>query len=201
VAAHIRAAVPADCALPVEVHCQDEARFGLKPTQRRRITACGVKPVGAGQHGAANTWVDSTAAPASGDRFTLILPKRNTPNMQVFIDAFAAAKPLTFNVLLLDNRAVHPPERLCLPANVALGFLPPYSPELNPVERVWQDVRSRMAWHLFDDLDALEDALCRQLDHYTPLVVQSVTSDPSLRQAIDAVGPWPHAAKLAECSN
>jgi hypothetical protein len=200
VAEHIRAAVPVDCSLPVTVHCQGEARFGLKTTQRRRITAGGVKPVGTCQHGYANTWRYGTVAPASGDRLTLILPKLNTTNMQVFIDAFAVAFPSTFNVLLLDNSAVHTTERLRLPANVALVFLPPYSPELNPVERLWQDLRGRMAWRLCNDLDALEGALCTQLDHYTPSVVQSLTSYPYLCQVIDEVGPWPHAADFAECS-
>lgn len=142
-----------------------------------------------------------TVAPASGDCFTLILPKLNTTNMQIFIDAFARAYPSTFNVLLLDNSAVHTTERLRLPANVALVFLPPYSPELNPAERLWQELRARMAWRLFDDLDALEAEVCTQLDHFTPSVVQSLTSYPYLRQAIDQLGPFPHAANLAECSN
>lgn len=194
----IRAAVPADCSLPVEIHCQDEARFGLKTTRRRRITARGVKPMGTCQHSYANTWVFGTVAPASGDCFTLILPKLNTTNMQVFIDAFARAYPSTFNVLLLDNSATHTTERLRLPANVALVFLPPYSPELNPVERLWQELRARLAWRLFDDLDALEAEVCTQLDHFTPSVVQSLTCYPYLRQAIDEIGPFPHAA-IAEC--
>jgi len=103
-----------------------------------------VKPVGTCQYGYANTWRFGTVAPASGDAFTLIVPKLNTTNMQIFMDAFAAANPLTFNVLLLDISAVHMTERLRLPANVALVFLPPYSPELNPVERLWQDLRGRM---------------------------------------------------------
>lgn len=197
----IRAAVPADCPLPVEIHCQDAARFGLKTTPRWRITARGVKPMGTCQHGYAHTWLYGTVAPASGDRFSLILPKLNTATMHVFIDAFAAANALTFNVLLLDNSAVHTTERLKLPANVALVFLPPYSPELNPVERLWQDLRGRMAWRIFDDLAALEAELCDQLGHDTPSVVQSLTGYPDLRQAIDEVGPWPHAADLAEYPN
>lgn len=142
-----------------------------------------------------------TVAPASGDCFTLILPKLNTTNMQIFIDAFARAYPSTFNVVVLDNSAVHTTERLRLPANVALVFLPPYSPELNPAERLWQELRARMAWRLFDDLDALEMELCTQLDHFTPSVVQSLTSYPYVRQAIDQLGPFPHAANLAEYSN
>lgn len=157
--------------------------------------------MGTCQHAYANTWLYGTVAPASGDAFTLILPKLNTTNMQVFIDAFAAAYPSTFNVLLLDNSAVHTTERLRLPANVALVFLPPYSPELNPVERLWQDLRGRMAWRIFDDLDGLEAELCTQLAHYTPSLVQSLTSYPYLRQVIDDLGPWPRADKLAKCSN
>ncbi|NJN15451.1 MAG: IS630 family transposase [Oscillochloris sp.] len=200
-AEHIRAAVPPDCALPVEIHCQDEARFGLKTTQRRRITARGVTPIGIAQHRYANTWLYGTVAPASGDAFTLILPKLNTTNMQIFIDAFAAAFSATFNVLVLDNRAVHTTERLRLPANVALVFLPPYSPELNPVERLWQELRARLAWLLFDDLDTLEAEMCTQLDRFTPAMVQSLTRYPYLRQVIDEVGPFPHAPEIAECSN
>lgn len=157
--------------------------------------------MGTCQHSYANTWLFGTVAAASGDCFTLILPKLNTTNMQVFIDAFARAYPSTFNVLLLDNSAVHTTERLRLPANVALVFLPPYSPELNPVERLWQDLRARMAWRIFEHLDGLEAELCTQLDHYTPSVVQSLVSYPYLRQAINEVGPWPQAAELAECSN
>lgn len=195
-AAQIRAVVPADCPLPVEVHCQDEARFGLMTTQRRRITARGVKPVGTCQHAYANNWLYGTVAPASGDAFFLVLPKLNTTNMQVFVDAFAAAYPSTFNVLLLDNSAVHTTPRLRLPPNVALVFLPAYSPELNPAERLWQDLRGRMAWRTFADLDGLEAELCTQLAHYTPRVVQSLTSYPYLQRAIVEVGPWPHAGNF-----
>jgi transposase len=195
VAEQIRAAVPPNCALPVEIHCQDEARFGLMTTQRRRITARGVKPVGTCQHAYANSWLYGTVAPASGDAFFLVLPKLNTTNMQVFVEAFAQAFPDTFNIIVLDNSAVHTTQRLRLPPNVALVFLPAYSPELNPVERLWQDVRSRMAWRTFVDLDALEAELCTQLAHYTPRVIQSLTSYPYLQRAIAEVGPWPQDGK------
>jgi transposase len=196
VAQQIRAAVPPNCPLPVEVHCQDEARFGLMTTKRRRITARGVKPVGTCQHAYANSWLFGTVAPASGDAFFLVLPKLNTSNMQVFVDAFAQAYPSTFNLILLDNSAVHTTKRLRLPPNVAFVFLPAYSPELNPVERLWQDVRGRMAWRTFPDLDTLEAELCTQLAHYTPQVVQSLTNYPYLQRAIADVGPWPHDGKF-----
>ena len=191
--------MPADCPLPVEVHLEDEARFGLMTTKRRRITARGVKPVGTCQHAYANSWCYSTVAPASGDRFSLLLPKLNTTNMQVFVDAFAAANPTTFNVVLLDTSAVHTTPRLKLPANVALVFLPAYSPELNPVERLWQELRGRMAWKTFVDLEGFEAELCEQRAHYTPRVVQTLTCYPYLQRAIAEVGPWPHMSEIADC--
>lgn len=184
----IRAVVPPDCPLPIEIHAQDESRWGLQTIQRRRITLKGVKPCCAAQHAFANTWLYSTVAPASGDHFALILPKLNTANMQIFVDAFAAAFPHTFNVLILDNSAVHRTTKLRLPPHVALVFLPPYSPELNPVERFWEVLRSKLAWKQFADLDALEAAVCAELAKLTPTMIQSLTAYPYLTRAIAAIG-------------
>ena len=191
--------MPADCPLPVEVHLEDEARFGLMTTKRRRITARGVKPVGTCQHAYANRWCYSTVAPASGDRFSLLLPQLNTTTIQVFVDAFAAANPTTCNVVLLDTSAVHTTPRIKLPANVARVFLPAYSPELNPVERLWQELRGRMAWKTFVDLEGLEAERGEQLAHDTPRVVQTLTCSPYLQRAIAEVGSWPHMSEIAEC--
>lgn len=134
----------------------------------------------------------------SGDSFSLILPYVNMTTMQIFLDRFAAAFAETFNVLILDNSAVHTSKTLRLPSNVALVFLPPYSPELNPAERLWHDLRGRMAWQVFTNLDELESTLCTHLTQYTPAMVQSLTGYPYLRKAIDAVGPYPHNIAVSE---
>lgn len=99
-------------------------------TQRRRITARDVKPLGTCQHAYANSWCYATVAPARGDAFFLVLPKLTTAHMQVFVDAFAATYSYTFNAILLENSVVHTTQRLRHPANVARVFLPPYSPEM-----------------------------------------------------------------------
>jgi hypothetical protein len=78
-------------------------------------------------------------------------------------------------------------------------FLPAYSPELNPVERLWQDLRGRMAWCIFDDLDGLEAELCTQLKCSTPAVVQSLTSYRNLvhgKVRVSSVAP----ATVSNCS-
>ncbi len=175
---------------------QDESRWGLRTAQRRRITIRGVKPVGTMQHEYAKTWLYGAIAPASGDAFFLLLPHLDTTNMQVFVDTFATTYATTYNVVVLDNSAAHTTKDLRLPDNMAFVFLPPYSPELNPAERVWLDLRGRMAWQQFADLECLEDELCVHLDQYDAATFQSLTSYPYLIEAIHTVGPWPDTATL-----
>jgi transposase len=87
--------------------------------------------------------------PTTGERFFLELPYLNAEGFQIFIDAFAAAFPDSLNLLLLDNSGAHTAQRLMLPANVRLVFLPPHCPELNPIERVWRDLKDALAWLQF----------------------------------------------------
>jgi hypothetical protein len=77
----------------------DESRLGLQPIRRRRITACGTKPVGPVQHRFENCYLYGAVAPASGDGYFLGLPKLSADLFQVFLDAFAQAWPDTLNVL------------------------------------------------------------------------------------------------------
>lgn len=73
--------------------------------------------------------------PATGDDFLLELPALNTETFQVFIDAFSQQYPSTTNIMIMDRGAFHMARDLVIPGNVTFIFLPPYSPELNPIER------------------------------------------------------------------
>jgi hypothetical protein len=97
-------------------------------------------------------------------------------NMQLFIDEFAKAFPDSFNILLMDNAGAHTAQGLQLPENVALLFQPPRCPELNPAERVWEDLRGKLAWQRFAHIDVLEDELVACLNQYQPATLQSLTS-------------------------
>jgi transposase len=173
--------------LPIQVFAHDESRVGLQTIRRRRITAKGVKPQGAVQHDYANCWVYGSIAPTSGERFFLLLPTLDAEAMQIFVDEFAKAHANTFNLLLLDNSGAHTAKRLKLPENVALVFQPPASPELNPAERVWQDLKEQLAWLTFADLDALEQELVERLRAYDANTLSTLTSYPYLVQAIHLI--------------
>jgi transposase len=183
----ISAAIPPDNAKPLKVWTQDENRWGLMTILRRRITLEGVKPIIKTQHQYANCWLYGAVAPESGERFFLLLPRLDATNMQIFLDLFAEAHPDTFNVMLMDQSGAHTAKCLRIPDNIALVFFAPACPELNPTERVWEDLRSKLAGQCFAHLDCLEDEICAHLDAYTDPVVQSLAGYPYLREAIHAV--------------
>ena len=81
-------------------------------------------------------------------------PYLNADTFQLFVDAFAQAFPDRLNILLLDNSGAHTAQRIRWPAHVQPVWLPPYCPELNPIERVWRDVKDDLAWQQFVDLAA-----------------------------------------------
>lgn len=151
--------------------------------RRRRITVRGVKPVGRIQHQYANSWCFGCVAPATGEADFQLLPKLNAANMQQFLDGFAERHRDTFNILILDRSGAHTAKTLRIHEHIALLFLPAYSPELNPIERVWEDVRGQMAWKHFAHLDCMEDELEAVLATYTAERLQSLSGYPYLVHA------------------
>ena len=101
--------------------------------------------------------------PGTDNAFALVLPYVNTQAMQEFLDRFAATIAQDQHVaLVLDQAGWHGSGALIVPDNVTLVPLPPYSPELNPVERVWLYLKERFLSHrLLADDEAIADAACR----------------------------------------
>ncbi|NCC35329.1 MAG: IS630 family transposase, partial [Chloroflexia bacterium] len=160
---------------PVKIWTQDESRWGLMTILRRRITLKGVKPIITTQHQYANCWLYGAVAPQRGERFFLFLPRLDTMNMQIFLDMFAGAHPDTLNVMLMDRSGAHTAKHLGIPATTALVFFAPACPELNPTERVWEDLHGKLAGQCCAHLDCLEEEICAHLDLYTDPAVQSLT--------------------------
>jgi putative transposase len=106
---------------------------------------------------------------------------------QLFVDAFAQAFPDRLHILLLDNSGAQTSQRLTLPGNVQLLFLPPYGPEVNPLERVWRDLKADMAWQQFADLKTQQDYLGHLLHASEAATLQSLAGYPYLVEAIHAL--------------
>lgn len=91
-----------------------------------------------------------------------MLPAVNTGAMQVFLDQVAASRPVDAHlVMVLDGAGWHTSRELRVPSNITLVVLPPYAPELNPVERIWLYLRERfLSLRLLASTDAIIDACC-----------------------------------------
>jgi transposase len=166
------------------VWAQDESRCGLLPIVRHRITARGIQPVLSCAYRFESLYLYGAVEPLSGASFFLELPALNTQGFQLFLDHFAATDPASFHLLLLDNGAFHKARRLRLPANVGLLFFPPYSPELNPIERLWRDLKDWLATSPPATLDDLSTLLMIRLSHYSAAVVRSLTGFSYLLAAV-----------------
>lgn len=170
--------------LPVQVFAQDETRLGLQPILRRRIPACGVQPVATVWQRFDNFYLFGAVEPTTGDSFFLELPLLNSAMFQLWLDDFAQTFATSFNILVLDNGAFHTAKGLRWPANVAAVPLPPSSRELNPIERLWRDLKDQLAGTMSKPLDALSDTVCRLIQNYSHAVLQSLTGFAYFVQAV-----------------
>jgi hypothetical protein len=96
----------------------------------------------------------------TGDYFMLEMPNCNAACFQTFLDEFSKQNPEEFKVMVLDNGAFHKAKCLTVPENIALIFLPPYSPELNPAEKMWAKLKRTFTNRLFNSLDMLSEFIC-----------------------------------------
>ena len=113
-----------------------------------------------------------------------MLPEVSTEAMSLFLERFSAERPADEHaVMVLDQAGWHGARALRIPGNVTLVPLPPYAPELNPVERVWLYLRERFLSHrLLDDYDAIVDACCAAWIRLTPERLHSLCSYPYIQQ-------------------
>jgi transposase len=170
---------------PVKVFAHDETRLGLLPVVRRRITACGVQPVATVTYQFDNFYLYGAVEPTTGASFFLELPYLNSRAFQRWLDGFAVAFPESLNILVLDNGAGHKAKAVRWPSNVVPVFLPPYSPELNPIERLWCDLKDKLADVPTKTIAELSDAMCAIIQQYSHATLQSLTSFAYFVQAVE----------------
>ncbi len=153
---------------------EDEARFGQQGTLTAVWAEKGSRPAAPKQTAYANVHVLTAVCPATGKAEGLVAPQLNTGVVQSFLDQLSAAiAPGTHAVLVWDGAGYHSASKaLRCPADLTLVTLPPYSPELNPVERLWLYLRQHF-WsnRVYQGIDAVEAAavqgwraVCRNAD-------------------------------------
>ena len=167
---------------------QDESRLGLMPTTRRRITAKGVKPIQKVQFLFESYYLYGAVEPLTGESFFLELPWLNGVCFQAFLNELSAFYIDDFMIMLIDNASAHKAKKLVMPGNIALLPLPPYCPELNPIERLWQYIKSKIDYTLHKTLEALKQNVADILkEKCTDPVVASITGYSYIVDAVVAL--------------
>lgn len=143
---------------------QDEARFGLISDPSRCWAPPGVRPIVSTQIVRQYTYAYAAVSPHDGVLDSLVLPWVNAEIMGVFLDEVARRHAEEFVLMVLDGAGWHVANDLVVPPNMGLVSLPPRSPELMPVEHVWDELREkRFANRVFDSLDAVDAELADEL--------------------------------------
>ncbi|MDS5205050.1 IS630 family transposase [Streptococcus pneumoniae] len=127
----------------VRLMYQDEAGFG-------RISKLGScwSPIGVGPHIHSHyirefRYCYGAVDAYTGESFFLRAGGCNTEWMNVFLEELSQAYPYDYFLLVMDNAIWHKSSTLKIPTNIGFAFIPPYTPEMNPIEQVWKEIRKR----------------------------------------------------------
>lgn len=88
------------------------------------------------------------------------MPQCNSITFQIYLDEFSKQRKTELKVIVLDNGAFHKAKSLKIPKNIILIFLPPYSPELNPAEKIWAKFKRTFSNQFFKTMEDLTDFVC-----------------------------------------
>ena len=167
---------------------QDEARIGQQGTLTRVWARTGSRPMAVRQTEYEWVYLWAAVEPATGASVAMITPTVDAGLMNRFLAGLSGTlAPDEHAVLVLDNAGWHVADALEVPANVTLLHLPPYSPELNPVERLWAWLRSHcLSNRVYADYDELlreTDRARLTLDETT---IRSVCACPWIERAVQS---------------
>ena len=168
---------------------QDEARLGLKPVVRRVWVVEAERPLARTHHKYEWLYVYGFVHPATGRTFWLILPSVDTELMSLALEEFArefGLGPRKRVVLVIDQAGWHISPELRIPEGITLYPLLPYTPELQPAERLWPLLNESIAHEALDSLDELEARLSGRC--------VALLDRPQTIKALTRYHWWPQAA-------
>jgi hypothetical protein len=164
----------------IQLWFQDESRFGQKGIVSKLWTVQGERPQIIRQNGFKSAYFVGAVNPQSGDKFSLIFDGIDTRIMNLFLDGVSqSVKSSDHIIMFVDGAGWHSAEDLAVPKNMTLYHLPPYSPELNPIERLWDYLKENyLSGRVFADMEQIFDYGVMAWRALTPAMVSSVCAAP-----------------------
>lgn len=154
---------------------QDEAGFG----RISKLGSCwapkGVRPSVASHHIREYRYCYGSVDAHTGESFFLIAGRCNSDWMNEFLQQLSNAYPDDYIILVMDNAVWHKSQALTIPENIEFTFIPPYTPEMNPIEQVWAEIRKRgFKNNIFKSLEAVIDNLQEVIRKLTASSLKSI---------------------------
>ena len=155
---------------------QDEAGFGRINKPKRCWCRKGVRPSVPCHHIREYRYAYGAVEPLTGDHFFLVMPYCNTNCMNTFLRELSKAYANDQILLICDGARWHKSNGLEIPDHIHLTFIPPYTPEMNPIEQIWKEIRKRgFRNEIFDTLEKVVDRLCDVIINLPDAVIRSIT--------------------------
>lgn len=126
--------------------------------------------------------------PKTGASFFYEFSHLDTICFQEFLSLLSQYYPQDFHIIQLDNGKFHLTSWLKVPSNIILLFQPPHSPEVNPIERLWKDLKKHLRWQLFSTLDELRFAVRKVLKKLDQSIITSLTGWSFILEALYVAG-------------
>ena len=156
---------------------QDEAGFGRINKPKYCWCKKGIRPSVPCHHIREYRYVYGAVEPITGKSYFLIMPYCNTDCMNVFLAHLSESYKEDQIVLVCDGAAWHKSKGLIVPQNVHLIFIPPYTPEMNPIEQIWKEIRKLgFRNEVFQTLNKVVDRLCATIRSLSASTIQSITA-------------------------
>lgn len=143
--------------------------------QKRVLVSKGIKPVGKHQHSYKWLWLWGCFSPVTGDSFYWETPLVSSAIFEGFLKDFSENNPRELKVIIIDNAGFHACQNIKIPENIRLIRIPPYSPELNPAEKVWQWMKDKVAMKFFEGLEDLQNKITEMVKELTHERIKSIT--------------------------
>jgi len=141
------------------------------------LTASGIKPVIPYQHKFSTTYLYGSYSPINGDSFVWEIDGVNSIIFEEYLQHFSKHKPEEFKIVIIDNAGFHSTKNIEIPENVHLLRIPPYTPELNPCEQIWQYIKTRYKNQLFKTMEDLKEWLYKTVNSMETEIIKSITSN------------------------
>ncbi len=155
---------------------QDEAGFSRVNKPKYCWCAKGTRPTVPCHHIREYRYAYGAVEPLTGESSFLIMPRCDTTCMNVFLKHLSETYSKDKIVLICDGAGWHKSKSLEVPSNIRLVFLPPYTPEMNPIEQIWKEIRNRgFKNELFQTLEKVVDRLCDVICSIPADTIKSIT--------------------------